>query len=100
AIGDEPERDLQGRTQSQRGPAVLQLAALARGPAAPGRLCSPVFTERADRGKAGRPQARRNQADEGGSGRRREGGRRGQGTLRQNLRGVIERGRGTARTIH
>ena len=52
-------------------------------------LRAPVFAARADRGEARRAQARRHQADEGGSGGRREGRRRDQEALRADFQGVM-----------
>ena len=62
-----------------------------RRPAAPGRLRAPVFAACPGGREAGRPQARRHQADEGGPRRRREDGRGDQGALRQAVRRVTMR---------
>ena len=71
------ERGVQGGAQSERRAPVPELDALARGAADPGRLGAPVFAAPADRGKARRPQALGDQADERGSrGRSRRGTRR------------------------
>ena len=74
-LATQSERGVQGGAQSERGAPVPELDALARGPAAPGRLGPSVFAASPDRGEARRPQARRHQADEGGSRGRREDGR-------------------------
>ena len=54
-----------------------------RGPADSGRCRAPVFAALPGGREAGRPQARRHQADERGPRRRREDGRGDQGALRQ-----------------
>jgi iron(III) transport system substrate-binding protein len=76
---------LEGCAQSERGASVPELDALARGPATSRRLGPPVFAAWPDRGKARHPQARRHQADEGGSGRRLCAGGRGQEALRRDF---------------
>ena len=74
--------------QSQRGAAVLQLAARPRGAAAPGRFCRPALGARPGPGQARPPQARRHRADERRPGRCGADGRGVEGTLRADLQGV------------
>src|SRR5215510_3142878 len=88
AARHQPECRVQGGAQSQRRAPVPELDARARGAADDHRRRPPVFRPRPGRGKTGRSPAGADQADEGGSRRRREGRRGGQAALRADLQGV------------
>src|SRR5262249_31223496 len=74
--------------QSERRAPVPELAAFARGAAAPGRFCPSAFGPPPRQGEAGGAPARRDQAVEGRSRRRRAHERGDQGALRADLQGV------------
>src|SRR5262249_32726313 len=73
----------------ERRAIVSELAAFARGAAAPGRFCPSAFGPPAHQGKAGGAPARRDQGMEGRSRRRRTRERGNQGALRADLQGVM-----------
>jgi iron(III) transport system substrate-binding protein len=83
------DRGIQERAQSECGPLVPELAALARGAATAGRLRPPAFGPSAGQGEARPQEAHGDQAVEGRSRRGREDERRDQDPLRADLQGMI-----------